>query len=185
MEEFAASLAYFLIFGAFAGLILPDTKYRKYVEICLGFVFIIMMLNPITKLINTRQPPINQLFEGLDKRLNDIEIPGDLAEYEQKNRDMLLKSFNEQLTAQLAGFCGDENYEIIDAQARLADDWSIERLDITVRPKTTERPFIYIEPVKPFAANDDIDDPGISKIKNNVSDFYGVHINNIYITVTK
>ncbi|MDR1912997.1 MAG: stage III sporulation protein AF [Clostridiales bacterium] len=187
--SYIKNLAYFLIFSSFVGIILPNEKYKKYIDLCLGLVFVIMMLTPISHIIRMKEFPVNEFFEGLDNRVTKVDLP-EFAEYETLQRELIEKAFNEQVFNQLKGICGKAGFELIESDARTSKDFSaIEKMKIKVMPSylngsSKERPFVFIDPARPYSRNVQ-DTAEIKKLKNAICDFYDMSTDNILITVTK
>jgi stage III sporulation protein AF len=184
IENWIRNLAYFLIFGAVVGIILPSKKYKEYIELCLGLVLVIMLMGPITRLIGSRGIPINDFFAGLEQRMDDSSLPDD-SQYRELQQQMLQQSFDEQAATQLKAILSKEGFELVSVNVQASEDYSQITgiwLTIATQSNSTDRPFVYVEPVQPYASDAE-DSAEVTKLKKSISGFYNMSIDNIHITV--
>jgi len=170
------NIAIFLIFTAFVGIILPNDKFKGYINLCLGLVLILMILKPLSDFLNTGISTEN-LFQDTQQSVNVSNQDA----YSQMKRNMLQQSLNQQAEAQLSGICADNGFELVTAQVQANTDYtSLQAINITVRKNSAgSRPFIYIEP----SSSDET--PEIKSLKNTLSEVYNMSLDNIHITETE
>lgn len=53
IREYIYDISVYLIFDSFIGIILPDSKYKKYISLVSGFILILIMLMPIKNILST------------------------------------------------------------------------------------------------------------------------------------
>ncbi len=187
ISAYIKNVAILLVFITFIGIILPSGKYKNYIDLVLGLVLIVVML----------KPALNIFSKG-----NGIDIPrefyknavGDytMSDYENIHNDMVDKSFNSLLKQQADSLITPHNYKVSELDIRY-DQLSYEIYNMHLYIYKTDNKktgLIEIEPVTirlPSAnkENEENSDPEIKNIKNIISDFYNVPVDNIYITVQK
>ncbi|MDR1538651.1 MAG: stage III sporulation protein AF [Clostridiales bacterium] len=204
ISHWLRNLSYFLIFFAFAGIILPSEKYKKYINLCMGIVLIVIMMEPIARLFSIQEIPIYEFFAGLAQESLPSESPPysrssssdsssisgfDDAQnpYDEMQRQLIKQSFDAQAKSQVSRMIEKEGFEVASVEVSSSPDLSsITGIDAVVRRKLAsgKRPFIYVEPVKPrIGAVEESGEPEeIKRIKNTISDFYNMSADNINIS---
>ncbi|MDR1642101.1 MAG: stage III sporulation protein AF [Clostridiales bacterium] len=184
ISHWLRNLSFFLIFSAFAGIILPNEKYKKYIDLCFGIVLVIIMLQPITGLLGLGEFPVDELFDQIAGSAAPSSASGD--EYTDLQWKLVKESFDSQVKAQISAMIEEKGYSISSLEVISSEDLAtITSVKATVRKKeAASRPFIYIEPVKPSSgANASQAEPAeIKKLKTEISDFYKLSVDNIFIS---
>jgi stage III sporulation protein AF len=191
-SDYAASIFTIAVFTAFAGIIVPSGKYKKYIDLALGLILVIVMLEPVIALLGgdvTANIELSDVFAqtapigGVDQasgRGEDIQSA------------ILQNAVAEALKEQTAAVVAPFGATITRFETRL-DGEELAGVDMTIvfeaRAPETER-FIYVEPVeiRPFNIGaapepDTENEESVKNIKNAVSDFYNLPKDNINITV--
>jgi len=165
-----------LIFTALIGIILPNDKFKGYINLCLGLILILMVLKPLSDFLNTNVSA-DDLFQGEDQPVN---IGGAQA-YSGIQDSMMQESLNRQARAQMEGMCADAGYSLAAVNVKAnADYTALLELDLTVRKiDAGARPFIYIEPPASEESKE------IKTLKNTLSEVYNMSPDNIHISETE
>ncbi|MDR3240245.1 MAG: stage III sporulation protein AF [Clostridiales bacterium] len=173
------NLAFFMIFSAFVGIILPNEKYKKYINLCLGLILVLMILSPAADWLNQKEIPVNAFFSGLGESAGAASPD----QYEEIQRQMIRQSFNAQAESQLAGILAKEGYTLLSVNVETAPDYSrLTSVRITLKRQEAGKPrgFIYVEPIRPGRSQAE-DSAEWKKIKKLIADFYNMSTDNIHI----
>jgi len=156
---------------------LPNDKFKSYINLCLGLVLILMILKPLSDFLNT-DISAEDLFPYAQQSAGNAGAGAD--SYSAIQEKLLQESLNNQAEAQMAGICANEGYKLVSVDVKVAADYlSLREIYITVKKINAEsRPFIYIEP----PASDE--PPEIKRIKNTLSEVYNMSPDNIHISET-
>lgn len=187
--EYVRNITYYLLFAALAGMAVPSGPYQKYVRLVTGLVLVCLLLRPLLPLVEGGLP-VTELFAGivsvpLENPSGEAEF---LAGYEAWQYETLKTAFDEQLDAQLNALLSQNGYEVESADFACTEDFSqVERVTLTVRritPKSTQKPFIYIEPVRVGGGADSQEtDEDADAVKKIISDFYKLSAEHIHVKV--
>jgi len=60
------SIAIYLILDALIGIIMPTSKYKKYISLVSGFILVLIMLAPISKFYKLDPENIKKILEVKD-----------------------------------------------------------------------------------------------------------------------
>lgn len=193
ISDFVRNIAVFMIFAGFVGVIVPDGKYKGYVNVVLGLILVLLLINPVAALL---RGDLSEVFADMGLRYDRSVINSYVYDDDAQN-ELILETYRNNLSAQLkrltAGFTGYE-YISSDFTVGNGDDFgeilAIKlELSKTGAPQVkTGVPLIRIEPVTitgtalpgttpaPQTEDDELLD-----MKKTISDFYNVTSSNIYI----
>ncbi|MGN0394550.1 MAG: stage III sporulation protein AF [Coprococcus sp.] len=74
MAEWAKSILVFTIFSSVILFVMPDEKYKKYIQTAIGFVMIIVVINPVVEMLGFADKlSFNIRYEMRDEELISIE----------------------------------------------------------------------------------------------------------------
>jgi len=157
------------------GIILPNDKFKGYINLCLGLILILLVLKPLSDFLNTGISADN-LFRNTQQTVNT----GESGEYDKMQANMLQQSLDKQAEMQLTGICANAGFKLVSVEVQAnADYTSLQAITITVsKAGAAERPFIYVEP----PASDET--PEIKTLKNTLAEVYNMSLDNIHITET-
>jgi len=181
--EYLRNITYYLIFASVVGIFAPAGKYKKFVSLVLGFVLLVLMLQPLAGL--GREIPITEWFTGV--------ILGETAQVDAETsftqwRDSYLsEAFEAQLEAQLRQLLINDGFTVHSAEFTYSNDFSqITSVHVNVsRTETPQRvPFIRIQPVRVGQSTSEPECPTTSAAKTLISQFYNLPEANIYVSVT-
>lgn len=188
-------IAIFLVFMTFIEIILPDSKYKSYINLVLGLLLIFVMLQPINLILNKFDKSIDRQVMGIDVELNKNIIDNEKQFYEDKQKEIVLKNFNNEMKKQINTLL-DGLVIVLDCNVNLYNDENqfanIESISLTIEKleeKEEKKRFIRIEPVTIDNSKQEEteieEDYTIKNVKNIISNFYNLSVDNIYITVQK
>ena len=192
LSNYIRNIAVFLIFTSFIKIISPGGQYDKYINLVLGIILIFMIATPVFSVIGWISgggtiPDLNahQDRTALVRQIEDADAAG---------KEMILDAYREGLTARLiqivdghGEFVMVESLFEIDREENFGE---IKSLYIKVDEKGGNTPFVSIERIRiNFGVNTrgqrqesgDVELSQIMSLKNLISDFYNLDMQNIVI----
>lgn len=107
MEEiysYIRNIGYFMIFSAVVRLLIPEGSFRAYINLFLGLMFMVVMLNPISRFVKTELPKLQDYVLK-----NGAAAGQELFGGGEENRDIVTeeykKSFGGENRGALQGIC--------------------------------------------------------------------------------
>ena len=173
--DYLRNIAYYLVFMAVVGVIVPSGNYKKYIALVMGIMLIGVVLRPLTTFIERPQLPMTNLFGNV--------IPPDISEHGSH----IEPAFHYQLSNQVRALLLRNGFELVSAEWETAEDFTyIRQVNLDVRiieVEPTSRPFIRVEPVRisPYQPSEEPEETKV--IKNLISDFYNMDVGNINVNI--
>ncbi len=194
VSEYVRSIAFFLIFMSFIGIIIPSSKYKSYINILLGFILMIVVITPIATALYNKQNPLDKFLLSVNSALAGTEgvTAFNPEDYEILQQDMINSTYKASVVTQINNLLKEDNYTVKESQM---DFDQVTGRIFTLELKLTQSgaiptptPFIRIEPFKVKLSEEETekaDETRISNIKKIISDFYNMSAGNIHITIVK
>ncbi|MCL2197762.1 MAG: stage III sporulation protein AF [Defluviitaleaceae bacterium] len=188
------NITYYLVFATVIGIFAPSGKYKKFVSLVLGFVLLLLMIQPLAGFFNGRDVPVTQWFAGFSGD-GGIARAGVDSAYADWWDGHLRVAFEAQLDAQISRLLEGEGFEVYSTAFTYTDDFgelNSIRVSVSRREKTDDDtgriPFIRIQTpqVRIIQIGEPASDkncPDSALIKNLISDFYNLPTSHIYVTV--
>jgi len=176
LYDYVKGVAVFLIFSAFAEIIMPNGNYRVYVKSVVGFLLIIVILRPIFGIFGGNK--FDNLFDSVGNDFDRTIMEKESDFYDDKQRTIIRENFSKNLENQVSKVL--ENLCVVsEAKFFLEEDgFDIERVELVIEPKEQEKSFFRIEKLK-------TEEEKISEFNENIkkviSDFYNLPVDNINI----
>ena len=173
--DYLRNIAYYLVFMAVVGVIVPSGNYKKYIALVMGIMLIGIVLRPVATFLDRPQLPMTDLFGNV--------LPPAVGEHSSH----IEPAFHYQLSNQVRALLFRNGFELISAEWETSEDFTyIRQVNLEVRAMETEperRPFIRVEPVRigPYQPSEEPEEVKI--IKNLISDFYNMDMANIHISI--
>ncbi|MDI9475855.1 MAG: stage III sporulation protein AF [Natronincolaceae bacterium] len=203
IREWVITIISVIIFVTFIEILIPNSNYKRYINVITGLLLIVVILTPLTKFINRQidfEEEVLKIFNQLElstarNRVNNIEYSNDeavMALYKNKISEQI-KSYIENNTEYIVS---EVFVEVEDENS--SQFGTITGLDITLREKTgNSKP--ANKTVKPVQINVSIGKNNnntveassilISSkedlIKGDISDLYDVSKDNINIHILR
>ena len=179
--NYIKNIIFFLIFMSFIQVILPTNKYRSYINLIFGMILVFIMIEPLNILFdNVKNIEAITIFNEDDFKNNNIDI----NKYKNIQNEMVKSAFKDNIKKQIETILKD-NYFIKDIEVSLYenkyDEINIQEIQLTL---TSNNKNIY---VKPFKEDNDLklkEQKEIDNIKNSISQYYNLNIENISIMLT-
>ena len=94
LRVYIMNIGYFMIFSALVRLFMPGGSFRAYVDMFLGLIFMMIMLNPISAFIKTGLPMLEDYILKSGVRISDDIYDGTSA---MENEDMIYREYSHML----------------------------------------------------------------------------------------
>lgn len=200
-SAYIKDIAIFLIFINFVDIIVPQKKYKEYINLILAFILIFIVISPLNNLFGFLGKNNGDLFTDATINYNKSVMQKEGVYYEEAQKDSILSQYSNELSLQLKRVAESSGQFVFVESEFSLDNTSesfgeIKSISVTVRemtPEPTKKPFIRIEPVKikvnKQAAQDknsaNVETSHIKELKKSISDFYHILDEHIYVYVTK
>jgi hypothetical protein len=193
--EYIGNITYYLIFASVAGMFAPVGKYKKFVSLVLGFVLLLLIVQPLAGFFG-QDIPVQEWFADAIP-INFPVTQNGTAIYEQWWDEHLRGSFEAQLEAQVTRLLNANNFAVNAAEFSYSADFSnLTEVRVSVTPHYFPRgeggrvPFIRIQPpqISPIRIGETPTPetcPYSETVKNLISQFYNLPTSHIYVEVTK
>ena len=201
--DYINNIAMMLIFVSFTGMILPEEKYKKYINLIIGIIIIIVITGPILELFSKRNLKAEDIMKSMELSINKSMMAKESGFYKEEELVLVLDVYKESIYGQLETIIRNEGYEIRDYNieiSRSEDSFGeIEDIYMALSPlkeKEKKEKLIKIEKIeiKPglslnnfkssdFSAIEEEEE--IKSIKNYILSFYNLSVDNIHIIVSK
>ena len=193
-SQYIRNIMFFLVFSAIVGIILPNQKYKSYIALILGFILIILIIEPIFLFSSQNMQDMvikNEINFGEVMYTNQAD---DLLEAEY---DLIASIYTEEINKQLNEIAYEQELEIVSSYIEFDQttgqltyvELVVRDIQSTKAKDNTEVTDISVEPImvslgssNKNVENEQIEeDPKIKNLKNSISDFYNLSDENIYI----
>lgn len=123
--DWIKSIAYYVIIVSVFQGILPDNKYKKYVQLFTGLVLVLLILSPIVKLTGQEQTMASLVMSQAEEILN-----GDFAGEDTAGQTTLF------VEAEIYQMVGEWGYEVVQCRLSLDAQGQICRMNLVIQEKT-------------------------------------------------
>ncbi len=142
IKEWVITIISVIIFATFMEILIPNSNYKRYVNVVIGFLFIIIILTPLTEFIGGQ---IN-FEEEILKTSNQLELStaqNRINNIQHSNKETVLALYKNKISKQIKNHIEDKTEYIVNEIAMKVEDNSnstefglIKELNITLREKT-------------------------------------------------
>lgn len=179
LYDYVRNIAVFLVFSAFAEIIVPNEKYRNYVKSIFGFFIIIIVLTPVFNIFGNGGKII---FDYTDNEFNKAIFEKEGKFYDEKQKDIIRREFIKNLNAQTEKIL-ENTCTVYETNFYLKkDSFDIDKVEITAEPKEEDKKFFRIEKIE---TQEEKDEKFFQNVKKIISDFYNLPFDNINIRKRK
>ncbi|MCL2699775.1 MAG: stage III sporulation protein AF [Defluviitaleaceae bacterium] len=172
MSEYIRNIIFFLVFVSFTGIILPEGKYKSYINLVLGFVLMALVLRPVANL--------DGVLGGISAELSNAAVMS-VDAHEANYRTMIADAVRSQMREQMSHTMDALGYDLTAFDADI-DPGSGEIKSITMTLSDSPGGINEIR-IAPITLNQE-NNPA-ADIKKIVSDFYQLPEQHIYITIQR
>jgi len=202
ISEYVRNIAVFLLFISFIGIITPNSKYKSYINLILGFMLIFVMLAPISNVIASSQINFEDIFASLEAEIS-AESENNILErqefYEYSQTRMILSTFKRELTNQIENIIIEHEFNpvsiILDISDELDNFGDIRNIYIHISERNKEENISSIIAVDRISIDIGMESEAGARVsetnypeevqilKNYISNFYNLSVSNIHITI--
>ena len=198
-STYIKNIAIFIIFMSFVGMIIPQSKYKGYINLVMGFVLIFLVLSPLQSIMGGFTGDIGSAVTRMQNSLELNIMAKGLDVYDEAQKELVINEFKAQINAQIKSRMDkDPKFAYLSSEIEVdrgENFGAITGITLAVTekpPDNTEKAFIRIEPVTidtisvfaPKAQNAEPEPSAeIESIKKSLSDFYNLPISNIHVTI--
>jgi energy-coupling factor transporter transmembrane protein EcfT len=177
------------MFATVIGIFAPAGKYRKFVSLVLGFVLLLLMIQPLAGFFRGRDIPVTQWFAGISDGGGSLRGEFD---YSMWWDNYFSQAFETQLETQLTRLLAENGFAVYSAEFSFADDFEIAAIHVgvsrTEKPEAGRVPFIRIQPpqIRPIQIGETPSAescPDSLAVKNLISEFYSLPLTHIHVNV--
>lgn len=168
--SYGKTLIFFLLFMTFIKMLLNDKNYMKYIEVVLGFLLIIILIEPITKVLS---------IENIDFTIwEEKEI--DIDEYTDLGENYAISLSEKTIESQIEDLLKDLNYEILDTTISFDEEYNLKSINIILRDKSISKINVDISVEGEGAIVESLE---VLEIKNRLKDFYDLSLSHINVYI--
>lgn len=196
------NIAMMLVFVSFTGMILPEEKYKKYINLIIGIIIIIVITGPILELFSKRNLKAEDIMKSMELSINKSMMAKERTFYKEEELILILDVYKESIYGQLETIVKNEGYEITDWNIEISTEeesfGEIEDIYMSLsssKDSKKKEKLIKIEKIeiKPglslnnFKSSDFSTaekEEEIKSIKNYILSFYNLSVDNIHIIVS-
>lgn len=204
IREWVVTIISVIIFVTFIEILIPNSNYKRYINVVIGFLLMTVILTPLTKFITGQINFEEEIFKTAGQlELSTAKNRINNAQYD--NSGAVIKLYKSKISEQIKNYIGYSTEYIVDEIfVEVEDDnnspqfGSITNFYITLKEKTgdVESENKIIEPVQINVSmeknnNNTVETNSIlinnreDSIKEEISNLYNVSKNNIDIHVLK
>jgi len=170
MAEYIKGIIFFLVFASFVGIILPEGKYKKYINLVMGFVVMALIFKPVTNL--------GGIVGNISAQLSQPVSLGSEA-FDDTHQQMIADAVKAQMYGQLSRAADALGYSLINLDTDIdLDTGEIKSITMTLTDQK-DRSEIVIAPITLLPKADSPE----NDIKKIVSDFYQLQEEHIYVII--
>lgn len=178
--SYIKNIILFLIFMSFIQVILPNSKYRSYINLVFGMILIFIMISPLKIMFNNVKS-----IESFKVFNEDIEanINIDTKKYIDIQNKMVENAFKDNIKMQIQNILKDK-YIVQEIDLKLSEskykEINISQIELTL---TKTKKDIYVKPFNEDKNIENMKNKEIDNIKNIICNFYNITIDSIFITI--
>lgn len=173
--SYVKTIIVFIIFMSFMQVIIPNSKYKSYINLIFGILLVFVMVDPVKNIyFNIKNGVKVNVFDNYT--FQDYAI--NTSEYEEKQNKMVMDLFKGNMKTQISNLL-DNKYSIDELEIDLNDDdyssVQISRIYLKLSPSKNDTN------VEKFHQNSIPNSAEVLKIKSTLSEFYSVSQDNIIL----
>ena len=204
ISEWVVTIISLIIFTTFIEILIPNSNYKRYIDVVMGFLLVVVILTPLTKFIGGQV----DFEEGILRASNQLELStaqNRMNNVQYDNDEAVVRLYKNEIGKQLQDYI-EQNTEYavnnvaieIDDNSSSPEFGSIKNFDITLEKKAenakpvnkTVKPIQINIPVRKNS-NNTVEAGSIlvnnetDLIKENIGNLYNISRDNINIHILK
>jgi len=188
LKEWIINICTAVFFITAVQMILPDNKLKKYCKFALGLILVVIILNPIVKLLNS-EADIHRQIENSAAYIFEEKYEADYEKYRQANVENTIKNFEQNMEIQcskdLQEKYGDKKFKTkVEASfIKESDSFQIDSIEIGLNDSSVKKvkkveigsDSVTVDKVQ------DLQDENALEIKSYISSKYSIPEDIIYV----
>lgn len=171
LRDYVSNIVFFLLLMVFVKMFLNNKSYIKYIDVILGFLLILILIKPITKIIST---------EEIDFRVwEDEDI--DVEQYVSIGNNYAFSMSEKIIKNQLKTLLENYEYIIYETTISFDDEYNLEFINIILKDNDVAK--IKIDSIEIEREGAIVESLEILEIKNLISDFYNLSLSHINVWI--
>lgn len=169
--NYAKDIVLVLLFFSFVKMFLSNKNYMKYIDVVLGFLLILVLLQPISKIIN---------LEIIDFSITE-EKKVNVDEYIALGENYVNTISDETIKNQVEELLENYDYQVLDISISINEEYKLENINIILKEKEVSN--IKIDPITIEGDGVVVESLEILEIKNLIKDFYNLSLSHINVYI--
>lgn len=204
ISEWVVTIISLIIFTTFIEILIPNSNYKRYIDVVMGFLLVVVILTPLTKFIGGQV----DFEEGILRASNQLELStaqNRISNVQYDNDEAVIRLYKNEISKQLQDYIEkNTEYAVNNISIEIDDNsgspkfGSIKNFDITLEKKIenmkpvnkTVKPIQINIPVRKNN-NNTVEAGSIlvsnetDLIKENIGNLYNISKDNINIHILK
>lgn len=182
---FIKNIAFFSILTVIIMNLLPSGTYRKYMQLFIGFVLILLVLSPIGK-ITKMDLKMEQSYEWFNLKVATQELDYTKSDMEEKAKEVYLSNYQTKIQEQMKELITEDGFVVqnltVDLEESGEDYGKVKEVSMTL--KKSENEGITIDTIEVGKTKmDKKESVKVQKLKKSLEDFYELDSGNINIEI--
>lgn len=182
---FIKNIAFFSILTVIIMNLLPSGTYRKYMQLFIGFVLILLVLSPIGK-ITKMDLKMEQSYEWFNLKVATQELDYTKSDMEEKAKEVYLSNYQTKIQEQMKELITEDGFVVqnltVDLEESGEDYGKVKEVSMTL--KKSENEGITIDTIEVGKTKmDKKQSVKVQKLKKSLEDFYELDSGNINIEI--
>ncbi|MDE6904449.1 MAG: stage III sporulation protein AF [Lachnospiraceae bacterium] len=162
----------FLFFTVLSSLA-AKKEYRRYLSLFVEFVLVVTLLMPVLKLVGSDTDFFDKIaYDTFWQELNSIKADRENLDF--LGEDVYRERYEEVIGADVRVMAEDAGYGVMDVRVNLSQEFEIESMELDL---AKEQEYTVIQ----GSLTGEPEEEGFEKLKEKISSFYQVDIENIRI----
>ena len=195
LSGYIRNIAVFLIFASFVTIISPGKKYEQYINLVLGIILIFVVTAPLMGVIGALSGGSGNIFADVNLQYDRAAMARQIENADEARQEMILLGYRDALTEQMERIVRNHGEFVlhgVDFEIDMEENFGkILNIYVVVGESSvgSRTPFITIDPVRIGGVNTrgepgqnaETQPPQIMSLKNVISDFYNLDMENIIL----
>lgn len=170
-------LLFFLLLQGLIQNILPQGNFQKLFRICMGMVFLLLVLRPVYTFL--REDDFNTMLNNLQSQQAVREYEEKVGQVSEWINEKYTKNYQEFLQKSVEEIVQAQGFLMTDCEVRVGTDGTLEELEVTVSSGGVREIQVQVVTEK------EIESPQALKIKNEIMELYELGEESIIIREVK
>lgn len=151
ISEWVRTIGVLVILISMVELIMPHKKYRKYIKLILGLIFILVLMEPLAELVTGKEVFSSTLLDS-QIELEQKSLQSQLEYYNAKQQDVIKAQYDDLLMQQIEHILSGSGYQVIKGNVATKEDEKkqlgvIDKITLSVKEKSEDEKSYKIEKV--------------------------------------